>query len=56
MVSAADLYLQACEVVGVIPTTYYLRNLGNATLNMNHHGLGPNGTKALAIALVVRVL
>ncbi|XP_062406910.1 leucine-rich repeat-containing protein 74A-like [Sardina pilchardus] len=50
--SAAELYLQACEIVGVIPATTYLRNLGNSTLNMNHHGLGPKGTKALAIALV----
>ncbi|XP_076128036.1 uncharacterized protein LOC143109264 [Alosa pseudoharengus] len=49
---AAELYLQACEIVGVIPATSYLRNLGNSTLNMNHHGLGPKGTKALAIALV----
>ena len=25
-------------------------------MNLNHHGLGPNGTKAIAIALVVSML
>ncbi|XP_063078901.1 leucine-rich repeat-containing protein 74A-like [Engraulis encrasicolus] len=52
VVTATDLYLQACQIVGVIPATYYLRHLDQPTLNMNHHGLGPKGTKALAIALV----
>ncbi|MBN3287056.1 LR74A protein, partial [Polyodon spathula] len=51
-ISANDLYLQACEEVGVVPVAYFLRNLGNPTLNLNHHGLGPLGAKALAIALV----
>ncbi|KAK6478978.1 leucine-rich repeat-containing protein 74A, partial [Huso huso] len=51
-ISANDLYLQACEVVGVVPVSYFLRNLGNPILNLNHHGLGPLGAKAFAIALV----
>ncbi|XP_066551152.1 leucine-rich repeat-containing protein 74A [Amia ocellicauda] len=52
-VSARDLYLQACQLVGVVPVSYFLRNLGcNSNLNLNHHGLGPRGAKALAIALV----
>ncbi|KAG9268803.1 leucine-rich repeat-containing protein 74A [Astyanax mexicanus] len=50
--STAELYLQACKLVGVIPVSYFLRNLGCATINLNHHGLGPLGGKALAIALV----
>ncbi|KAJ8341533.1 hypothetical protein SKAU_G00338240 [Synaphobranchus kaupii] len=50
--STADVYLRACQMVGVVPVSYFLRNLGNATLNLNHHGLGPLGCKALAIALV----
>ncbi|KAL2081822.1 hypothetical protein ACEWY4_021640 [Coilia grayii] len=51
-VSDAELYLRACEVVGVVPATYYLRHLGSATLDMSHRSLGPKGAKALAIALV----
>ncbi|KAJ8396848.1 hypothetical protein AAFF_G00011710 [Aldrovandia affinis] len=53
--STADVYLQACQMVGVVPVSYFLRNLGNTTLNLNHHGLGPLGGKALAIALVVNM-
>ncbi|XP_069049270.1 leucine-rich repeat-containing protein 74A [Lepisosteus oculatus] len=51
-VSARELYLQACRLVGVVPVSYFLRNLGNTNLNLNHHGLGPQGAQALAIALV----
>ncbi|KAI4872464.1 hypothetical protein NFI96_021054, partial [Prochilodus magdalenae] len=50
--STAELYLQACKLVGVVPVSYFLRNLGCATINLNHHGLGPLGGKALAVALV----
>ncbi|XP_009291611.2 leucine-rich repeat-containing protein 74A [Danio rerio] len=50
--STEKLYLQACKLVGVIPVRYFIRNLGCATINLNHHGLGPLGGKALAIALV----
>uniref|UniRef100_A0AAZ3QNU7 EF-hand domain-containing protein n=1 Tax=Oncorhynchus tshawytscha TaxID=74940 RepID=A0AAZ3QNU7_ONCTS len=51
--STAEIYLQACKLVGVVPVSYFLRNLGTSTMNLNHHGLGPPGGKALAIALVV---
>ncbi|GAA6096951.1 leucine-rich repeat-containing protein 74A isoform X1 [Tachysurus ichikawai] len=50
--STAEVYLQACKLLGVVPVSYFLRNLGCATINLNHHGLGPLGGKALAIALV----
>lgn len=52
--STGELYLQACKLVHVVPVRYFLRHLGCDTINMNHHGLGPLGGKALAIALVVR--
>ncbi|XP_036397389.1 leucine-rich repeat-containing protein 74A [Megalops cyprinoides] len=54
-VSTAEIYLQACQMVGVVPVSYFLRNLGTTTLNLNHHGLGPLGGKALAIALVTEM-
>ncbi|XP_066129746.1 leucine-rich repeat-containing protein 74A isoform X1 [Saccopteryx bilineata] len=47
-----ELYLEACRLVGVVPVSYFLRNMEESYLNLNHHGLGPNGTKAIAIALV----
>lgn len=40
-------------MVGVVPVSYFLSNMEVAYVNLNHHGLGPNGTKAIAIALVV---
>ncbi|XP_071781427.1 leucine-rich repeat-containing protein 74A [Centroberyx gerrardi] len=50
--STAEVYLQACRLVGVVPVSYFIRNLGTPTMSLNHHGLGPLGGKALAIALV----
>lgn len=51
--SISELYLQACKLVGVVPVSYFIRNLDSTTMTLNHHGLGPLGCKALAIALVV---
>ena len=39
--------------MGVVPVSYFIRNMEESYINLNHHGLGPNGTKAIAIALVV---
>lgn len=39
--------------MGVVPVSCFLRNMEESYVNLNHHGLGPNGTKAIAIALVV---
>ncbi|XP_051833498.1 leucine-rich repeat-containing protein 74A [Antechinus flavipes] len=47
-----DLYREACKLVGVIPVSYFIRNMEEAHMNLSHHGLGPKGTKAIAIALV----
>ncbi|XP_061552902.1 leucine-rich repeat-containing protein 74A [Phycodurus eques] len=50
--SIADVYRQACKLVGVVPVSYFIRNLDSPTMTLTHHGLGPLGCKALAIALV----
>ncbi|XP_058511160.1 leucine-rich repeat-containing protein 74A isoform X3 [Ochotona princeps] len=47
-----ELYLEACKLLGVVPVSYFLRNMEEPYMNLNHHGLGPKGTKAIAIALV----
>ncbi|XP_007530216.2 leucine-rich repeat-containing protein 74A isoform X2 [Erinaceus europaeus] len=47
-----EMYLEACRLVGVVPVSHFLRNMDEAYVNLNHHGLGPNGIKAIAIALV----
>ena len=47
-------YIQACKMNGVIPVSYFLRNVQSPKLDMKHHGIGASGTKAISIALVVR--
>lgn len=49
----AEVYMQACKLVGVVPVSYFIRNLDAPAVTLSHHGLGPLGCKALAIALVV---
>uniref|UniRef100_A0A8D2DPI7 Leucine rich repeat containing 74A n=1 Tax=Sciurus vulgaris TaxID=55149 RepID=A0A8D2DPI7_SCIVU len=47
-----ELYLEACKLMGVVPVSYFIRNMEESHMNLNYHGLGPMGTKAIAIALV----
>lgn len=49
-------YLQACRDSGVIPVSYFHRNMQQPEVDIKHHGLGPMGAKAIAIALVVRAV
>ena len=51
--SVAEVYMQACKMVGVVPVSYFIRNMGTPTVTLTHRGLGSSGCKALAIALVV---
>ncbi|KAF0034241.1 hypothetical protein F2P81_014307 [Scophthalmus maximus] len=44
-------YLKACEALHVVPASHYLRHMKDAELNMMHRGLGPQGTRALAVPL-----
>ncbi|CAB1335173.1 unnamed protein product, partial [Coregonus sp. 'balchen'] len=37
------MYLQACKLVGVVPVSYFLQNLGTSTMSLNHHGVRPLG-------------
>ncbi|XP_013415903.1 leucine-rich repeat-containing protein 74A isoform X2 [Lingula anatina] len=45
-------YLAACQREHVTPSTLVYRRLTTTTLDLSHHPLGPQGAKALAIALV----
>ncbi|EGW02814.1 Uncharacterized protein C14orf166B-like, partial [Cricetulus griseus] len=55
-IGQAELYLEACKLVGVVPVSCFIRNMEESCMNLNHHGLGPKGTKAIAITLVVSML
>ncbi|XP_064619359.1 leucine-rich repeat-containing protein 74B-like isoform X3 [Lineus longissimus] len=45
-------YIEACKKIGVIPVSYFLRNMHNPKLIMKHHGLGPQGVKPICISMV----
>ena len=55
-VTGRTTYIQACKINGVIPVSYFLRNLQNPEVDMKHHGIAASGSKAIAIALVVNHL
>jgi len=48
-------YERACKKLGVVPSSTCMKKLANVTtLDMKNYGLGPKGTMAVAIAMVVR--
>ncbi|XP_053924845.1 leucine-rich repeat-containing protein 74A isoform X2 [Cuculus canorus] len=51
-IMGAELYLEACKLMKVVPVSIFIRNLAKPYINLNHYGLGPKGVKAIAIALV----
>ncbi|XP_040415008.1 leucine-rich repeat-containing protein 74A isoform X2 [Cygnus olor] len=51
-VTGAELYLEACRLMEVVPVSHFTQNLAKPYINLSHHGLGPRGVKAIAIALV----
>ncbi|XP_031409477.1 leucine-rich repeat-containing protein 74A isoform X4 [Meleagris gallopavo] len=51
-VMGVDLYLEACRLMEVVPVSHFAQNLAKPYINLNHHGLGPKGVKAIAITLV----
>lgn len=51
--SSQSTYLKACKMLSITPSTFCLRSLNELTLGIPHHGIGPEGAKAVAIALVV---
>jgi len=53
-VSGKKIYLKACETMGIIPASYFVRNIQETDILMQHHGIGCKGAKAIAVALVVR--
>ncbi|XP_052776960.1 leucine-rich repeat-containing protein 74B-like isoform X1 [Mya arenaria] len=49
-------YSRACRKLDVVPSSYILSKLSNSkTIDCKHYGLGPKGTMALSIALVVNM-
>ncbi|NXN46464.1 LR74A protein, partial [Rhinoptilus africanus] len=51
-IMGTELYLEACRLMKVVPVSRFIQNMAEPYINLNHHGLGPKGVKAIAIALV----
>eukprot|EP00051_Salpingoeca_urceolata_P014000 m.177370 g.177370 ORF g.177370 m.177370 type:complete len:735 (+) comp17963_c1_seq2:410-2614(+) len=47
----ARRYDKECKRLGCVPVTYLKRHFGDSVITMNHHGLGPKGTQAVAAVL-----
>ncbi|TNM89341.1 hypothetical protein fugu_003575 [Takifugu bimaculatus] len=45
-------YRRACEKFRVVPSSAFLRQIQSSEMLLMHRSLGPQGTKALAVALV----
>jgi hypothetical protein len=47
-------YTKLCEKFGIVPCSYFTRHIQDSELVMKFHGLGPQGTRAIAKILKVR--
>lgn len=46
------LYQRACQKLGIVPASFFMRHMTEPTVTMSHHGLGPLGIRAMALALL----
>lgn len=46
-------YENACKMMGIVPVKYISRHINDKELVMRSHPLGPQGARAVCIALVV---
>ena len=48
-------YFKICNALGIIPVSSFVKALreGKSEVLLKHHGLGPKGAKAIAVALMV---
>ncbi|XP_060050292.1 leucine-rich repeat-containing protein 74B isoform X4 [Erinaceus europaeus] len=51
-VAKDTIYLGSCQTHGVVPASSFLRQGSSPELSMPHRGLGPQGVRALASALI----
>lgn len=51
-VTGRATYLSVCRKFGLIPVSYFLRNMTEQHISLAHHGLGAKGMKALSYPLM----
>ncbi|VDH91487.1 Hypothetical predicted protein [Mytilus galloprovincialis] len=47
-----QVYVKSCRYFDKVPSTYFFRRLKRTHIDLSHHGLGIDGVKSVAIALV----
>ena len=55
-ISGRAAYIKVCERLGIVPASYFLKNITNPSICMKHHGLGVQGTRAVAKVLKVNII
>ena len=48
-----EIYVKSCRHFETVPSTYFFRRLKRSHINLSHHGLGTEGVRSVAVALVV---
>ena len=48
-----EVYMWACEYLGCIPVTPYLRSMDSEVCDLDSYGIGAKGSKAMAVSLII---
>lgn len=51
--SSIQVYEETCKRLGICPSSMIIRSLYTTKINLANYGLGPKGSQALAVALLV---
>ena len=51
--SSLQVYEERCKHLNICPCSMVVRSLYTTSINLENYGLGPKGSAALAVALVV---
>ena len=46
-------YYEICQRLNTTPVSYFVKHMGDSEINLQYHGIGVKGAKAVAGALVV---
>ena len=49
--STKEVYLDACQKTGSVPSSKFLRQCETSAINLKHYGIGDKGAKAVSMAL-----
>lgn len=53
--SSLQVYEERCKRLNICPCSMVIRSLHTTNINLENYGLGPKGSAALAVALIVNL-